>query len=242
MLPSFVSLIYNIRHPLEGGVLEHCSAQKKSGGNRGLEHTWPAPSTSLKDGQSVKDWPLKCEPERNVHLDCAQRAQVGPENILKALARTDVDLQSFAPPLLAVSHLKCGMCRSAVGCRGRDTHAGLGLGVEKLRSRHFDRIRCWARGEEILTRCRSELVRNRKWNQRGHTSRWKPLATKRWRYTFFLPGALRAVWGQQFWCTKGQGKLDPPLLPIRQGPAFSGTHHHPTNKQHIHHLYDHDSI
>lgn len=34
------------------------------------------------------------------HLDGAQRAQVGLEDILEALTGADVDLQSLTPPLL----------------------------------------------------------------------------------------------------------------------------------------------
>lgn len=34
-----------------------------------------------------------------IHLDGTKRAQVGLEDILETLSRTDVDLQSFTPPL-----------------------------------------------------------------------------------------------------------------------------------------------
>ena len=38
--------------------------------------------------------------EAGVHLDGARGAQVGLEDILEAFTRGDVDLESFAPPLL----------------------------------------------------------------------------------------------------------------------------------------------
>lgn len=57
------------------------------------------------------------------HLDGAHRAQVGLEDILQPLARTDIDLESFAPPLRPVSLV--APQKSSVGRHTRDSALGL---------------------------------------------------------------------------------------------------------------------
>ena len=74
--------------------LTEVSSLSVDAGVRG-HRTCPAPSTSL---ELVSRW---ITPQRTMgsHLDRAQRAQVRLEHILQAFARTDVDFESFTPPL-----------------------------------------------------------------------------------------------------------------------------------------------
>lgn len=61
-----------------------------------------------------------------VHLDGAQRAKVGLEDILESLTGRDVDLESFTPPLLTVSNCPCAARVPPRGVRRtRDSAFGL---------------------------------------------------------------------------------------------------------------------